>query len=104
MDIDYSESLAEQGPKNPRVVDQKGNETKLSDYQKTKLYDQAKKLRSEIEGSLCSKEECRTPTDQSVRKMIHSEFKAKEKVEEFKKVMKAIGADPRDYNVERFRR
>jgi hypothetical protein len=91
-------------PRDPIVVDVRGNPTKLSDYQKNHFHSEAKKLQDEIKGSLCSRDECRNPTDRNVQKMLKSEFPISQKIEGFKKRMQALGADPREYNVEKFRR
>lgn len=90
----------QQGP----VVDAKGNKQTLSSYQKNELYRKARDLKLDIEKSLCTKTETRIPNEKNVQKMLHSEFKIEHKVNEFKQIMKAIGADPKDYNVERLRR
>jgi len=92
--------VSQQGP----VVDTKGNKQVLSSYQKNELYRKARDLKLDIEKGLCSKTESRIPTDKNVQKMIHSEFKIAPKIDEYKKIMKAIGADPKDYNTERLRR
>lgn len=88
----------------PNIVDEKGNPINLTDRQKNALYSQAKELKQKISDGLCSRDECRIPNDKNVHKMINSEFKNSEKVETFRKAMKAIGADPKDYNIERWRR
>lgn len=87
----------------PKVVDKKGNPTILKSYQKNGLYDKAKKLKEEIRDNLCNKDECDYPTERNVKKMIHSEFGVQAKIEEYKKCMKAIGADPKDYNIDKLR-
>jgi len=92
------------GARGDKLVDRTGAPTVLKTYQKNGLYSKAKKLRSEISEGLCGKEECSSPTDKNVNKMIHSEFRLNPKIEEYKKCMKAIGADPRDYDVNRLRR
>lgn len=92
--------VSQQGP----VVDKQGNKQNLSSYQKNELYRKARDLKLQIEKGICSKTETRIPNEKNVQKMLHSEFKIHNKIEEFKKTMKAIGADPKDYNVERLRR
>ena len=89
---------------NRRIVDERGNETSLSAYQKNKLYEKANRLRENIKETVCTREECRNPTDKNVQKMLNGEFKIKQDIETFRKSMQAIGADPRDYNVEKLRR
>ena len=85
------------------VVNKQGEHYNLSSYQKNGIYRMARDLRDNIKDSLCSKSECREPTDHNVKKMILSEFKAKKKIREFKDRMKAIGADPKDMDIERMR-
>jgi len=84
--------------------DRCGNTTGLSSRQKNVLYSNAKKLREKIKDGLCKKDECKNPTDYNVRKMIGSEFTLKKDIETFKNSMKALGADPKEYNMERLRR
>ena len=86
------------------VVNKQGEHYNLSSYQKNGIYRLARDLRDNIKDSLCSKSECREPTDHNVKKMILSEFKAKKKIREFKDRMKAIGADEKDYCIDRLRR
>ena len=86
------------------VVNPNGDRINLSTYQRNELYRKARDLKNQIEDSLCTKTETRIPNDRNVQKMLHSEFKVSPKIEEFKKTMRAIGADPKDYNVERLRR
>jgi len=87
-----------------QTVDARGNRIDLSSRQKNALYADARRLRDDIKSSLCSQDECRTPTAKNVEKMMRSEFPMKGRIEGFKKRMEAIGADPKEYNVERFRR
>jgi hypothetical protein len=87
-----------------KITDEKGNEINLSSHQKNSLYSQAKKLESEIKESLCTKDECWTPNHKNVQKMINSEFQANGKIEKFQKAMKALGADPKEFNIEKLRR
>ena len=91
------------GPTGKGVVDIHGNPIKLSSRQKNAIYAKAKKLKSEIKDSLCTFKECQNPSERNVQKMIHGELKNKN-IEAFKKNMKAIGADPKDYNTEKLRR
>ena len=75
-----------------------------SSSKKNEDYRIANKLKEDLRDSLCTHTECDIPNDRNVKKMLYSEFKAKKKVEEFKNRMKSIGADPRDYDVNRLRR
>lgn len=86
------------------IVNTKGDKISLTSYQKNEIYRNAKRIKEGLSDILCTKEECRNPTEQNVKKMLGSEFKAREKIEIFKKSMKAIGADPKDCSAERLRR
>ena len=61
-------------------------------------------MKEQFVHGLCTVRETKEPTDKNVNKMIHSEFALKGKIDKFKQSMKAIGADPKDYNVEKLRR
>jgi len=87
-----------------RIVDERGNECKLTSRQKNALYKQAKELKAKIKGSLCTRDECWDPNERNVKKMINSEFKVSDKIDYFTKAMKAVGADAKDYDIERMRR
>ena len=87
-----------------QITDQNGRPITLSTYQKNEIYNKAKALKEQIRESLCSREETRNPTDRNIDKMQNSEFKIKDKIDRYKKSMQAIGADPKDYDVERLRR
>jgi len=92
------------GHSGPLVVDSHKNPTNLTSYQKNSLYKKAKQLKEQLGDILCTKNECRIPNERNVNKMLHSEFKHKKKVEEYRNCMKAIQADPRDCSTERLRR
>jgi hypothetical protein len=68
------------------------------------VYRNARNLREQIAPGLCTVRETKDPSDKNVQKMIRSEFALKKKIETFKTSMKTIGADPKDYNVEKLRR
>lgn len=87
-----------------RIIDPKGNPIKLTPSQKNAIYKKAKALRETVKSSLCSKTECWKPTEHNVKKMLNQEFKTKKHREAYIKHMKAIDADPGDYNVEGMRR
>jgi len=70
---------------------------------KNKIYRQVKQLKEELKGALCTKEECRNPTDRNIQKMIHNELK-NPKTRAYQMAMRAIGADPKDCSTERLRR
>ena len=80
----------------PNIVDPQGRPLNLSSYQKNELYRKAQNLKQQIRDAICSRDETRIPNERNVDKMINSEFKNSSKVEEFKKSMQAIGADPSD--------
>lgn len=92
--------ISQQGP----VVDAKGNRQILSSYQKNELYRKARDLKEEITKGMCSIRETKQPTEKNVNKMLNSEFKLGSKMNEFRKSMEAIGADPKEYSTEKLRR
>lgn len=92
------------GPTGNGVVDIGGNPQRLSSYQKNSFYGQAKQLKGEIKEALCTKDECKNPTDRNINKMRRGEEAVKKKIEKFKKCMQIINASPKEYNVEKLRR
>jgi hypothetical protein len=98
----YEKIFGHSGPL--KILDAQKNPTRLSSFQKNSLYKKAKQLKTELSDILCTKTECDIPNEHNVNKMLHSEFKNKKKVEEFKNCMKAIGADSRDRDPEKLRR
>ncbi len=70
---------------------------------KNRLYAQARALKEGLRDSLCTRSECWNPVEKNIKKMIHNEMK-NPKVQAFKMAMQAIGADPKDCNVESLRR
>ena len=86
------------------VVDAKGNRQILSSYQKNELYRKARELKEQIAKGMCSIRETKQPTEKNIKKMLNSEFKLGNKMNEFRKSMEAIGADPKDYSTEKLRR
>lgn len=87
-----------------KLVDPRGNPTTINSRQKNAIYHRAKELREQIKDGLCTRRELNNPTDRNVHKMIHGEMANTKKVEEYKKCMEAIGADPGDMSVEKLRR
>ena len=87
-----------------QIVDRNGNPQTLSSYQKNKIYQRARELQNEIYEGMCTKDECWNPTDYNCEKMIRKEFPLKDKIAEYKRCMKAIGADPKDLDTEKLRR
>ncbi len=86
------------------IVNTNGDKIKLRSWQKNEIYRKARELRAEIKEQICTRNECNDPSDRNVQKMLHSEFKAKKAIQQYKQSMKAIGADPKDVDVERLRR
>lgn len=92
------------GHSGPKTVDKNKNPTSLSSYQKNSLYKKARQLKEQLGDILCTKNECNIPNERNVKKMLYSEFKHKDKIEEYRNCMKAINADPKDISTERLRR
>ena len=88
----------------PIVTDRHGNPIRLTSYQKNEIYRRAKDLKVQLADKLCTRQECSKATPERVNKMLNSEFKVAPQMEYFKKSMQAIGADPKDIDVERIRR
>jgi phosphoketolase len=72
-------------------------------YHKNKVYKQAKELRDKLRDILPTKDEHWNPTRENVNKVLTRELK-NPKIESFQLAMKSLGADPKDYNIERIRR
>lgn len=88
----------------PRIVDRQGREVKLTTSQKNQIYRNAKNLGEALRDKMCTKRECSKATPERVNKMLNSEFRSGQQMETYKKSMQAIGADPKDCDVERLRR
>ena len=86
------------------VVDKHGNPAKLSSYQKNEIYRRAKSLKERLSEKMCTKVECSHATPERVKKMLNSEFRAHHEMDYYTKSMQAIGADPKDADIERIRR
>ncbi len=104
--IDYSERLEPMHDPRPqtKIVNRDGREIKLTVQQQNALYRQAKEIRSKLPDQLVSKNDTHKTEGDAIKKMLGSEFKQHGNIEYMKKAMKAIGADPRDYDTERMRR
>lgn len=89
---------------NVRIVNPKGQEIKLTSYQKNEIYRRAKAMKESLSDKLCTKRECRNATPENVKKMLNSEFKSSTQMDIYKKSMQVIGADEKDCDVERLRR
>ena len=86
------------------VLDDNGKKIdKITVYHKNKIYKQAKELRENLHNNMCTKSECWNPTDRNIQKMIKNELKNPH-TRAYKMAMQAIGADPKDYDVEKLRR
>lgn len=84
-----------------RIVDERGRPITLSTYQKNALYNRAKELRGQIKESLLTKDEMWVPSQHNVAKFRQREGNPimTKKIEEYRKCMEAIGADPRDRGI-----
>ena len=86
------------------IVNPKGEAIKLNDRQKNEIYRKAKVLKESLKDKLCTRNECAKATPYSINKMLNSEFKTSGQMDLYNKSMRAIGADPKDADVERLRR
>ena len=86
------------------VKDKHGNKIKLNSRQKNVLYKQAREIKAGLPNSMCTRSETHRTDDHVVSKMLRSEFKEKGNIEKFQKIMKSLGADPKECNTERLRR
>jgi len=100
--IDFGHNSLKSIPDVSILID--GKRTEVNSNIKNKLYRRAKHLKETIKGGLCTKSECWKPNETNVRKMLNTEFKLQGHVEAFTKAMQVIGADPKDFDVERMRR
>lgn len=89
-----------------QVVDPRGRPVGLSTYQKNALYNRAKELKRDIKDSLLTKDELWRPTQTNIDKFRKREGHTgmTKKIEEYRKCMEAIGADPRDSRIESHRK
>ena len=86
------------------LVDDNGKKIdKVTTRHKNKIYKQAKQMGEGLRHDLCTKDECRNPTDKNVQKMLKNELQNPH-TRAYKMAMQAIGADPKDCDVERLRR
>ena len=104
--IDYSErEVPIHDPRPPvRLVNREGRPITLTTQQKNALYRQAKAIRETLPDRLVSRNETHHTEGRAIQKMLGSEFKAHGQIKYMKECMKAIGADARDYDIERQRR
>jgi cell fate (sporulation/competence/biofilm development) regulator YmcA (YheA/YmcA/DUF963 family) len=104
MSIDKGEYEIEKESKHKdKIVDPQGNEIRLTARQKNEIYAKAKYLKEKVRDHLCTRKEAWEPTDYNVKKM-GQELKAAPLFEDYKRHMRAIGADPRYISTERLRR
>ena len=85
---------------------QNGEEiARLTAREANPLYARAKILKEQIRSALLSQAEMENATDKNVNKFIKTEgtIEHTNKVEEFKRIMTAIGADPTDISTEKMR-
>ncbi len=76
----------------------------MDTVEKNRLYKRARDLRVQIQGAMCTRDECWHPDKMDVQKMVHSEFKMHPKMSEYTEIMKKIGADPKDCSTEALRK
>lgn len=87
-----------------QLIDDDGKKIdKVTFHHKNKIYKQAKQMKEDLKHVLCTKDECRDPTDRNVQKMLKNELQNPH-TRAYKMAMQAIGADPKDCEVERLRR
>ena len=86
------------------IKNERGEQIKLTSYQKNALYKQAKDLERKIAPSLSSRKEMRSGSDRDVNKHIQQEQSTSNDQTKYRKIMRAIDSDPKDRNLERFRR
>lgn len=86
------------------LVDDDGKKiNKVNTYHKNKIYRQAKQLREVLRDTLPTKSEHWNPSEKNVQKVLHQELRNPQ-IQSFKMAMQAIGADPKDYNIEKIRK
>ena len=90
--------------KKTQIVDKHGRPQKLTSYQKNKIYERARELKAELKEKMLTHNECWNDSDHNVKNMVRREFPLKDKIAEYKRCMKAIGADPNDIDTEKIRR
>lgn len=88
----------------PKIVDRNGRPITLTSAQKNEIYRNAKRIKEQLSDKMCTRNECARATPENVNKMLNSEFKSSKQMDVYVKSMQAIGADPKDADVERIRR
>lgn len=89
-----------------KIISDKGEIDRLTDFQKNDLYARAKVLKEKIREALLSQSELDIASPENVQKHIRGESTQghTKAVEDFRNIMKKLGADPKDYSVEELRR
>lgn len=105
--VDYSENESIPGENKKQditLIDDDGKPiNRVTSFHKNKIYKQAKQLREDLRDDLCTRSECWDPNDRNVQKMIRNELK-NPRTRAYKMAMQAIGADPKDCDLEKLRR
>ncbi len=87
-----------------KIVGPSGDPINLSNRQKNFIYSQAKALKGDIRDSMCTHTETMIPNEANVKKMHDREFKSSKNREKYNKMMRSIGADPKDCSTEELRK
>lgn len=92
--------------KKVEVISDAGEITRLTDNQKNVFYARAKLLKEKIRSALLSMAESHDASEHNVLKHLKTEStpEHQKNVEEFRNLMIALGADPKDFSVEKLRR
>lgn len=77
----------------------------VSVHQRNEMYRQARGLREEIRHGLITKSQHWNPSDSNVKEFMAREGSKgmAEKISLFKSIMKNVGADPKDWDIEKLR-
>ena len=100
-----NDPLTDKGPKETLTIkDKNGRTTSLSNYQKNALYSQAKDLREKISRGMLTKTEAWRADSHDCHLMKNREWSLKEDMTKYNKIMRALGADPKECSTEELRR
>lgn len=88
----------------PQVVNKYGDPIKLSTYQKNMLYKKAREIKESMKDKMCTRFETHRTDERTVNKMLHSEFANHDKMKEHNQIMRALGADVREADLNNHRR
>lgn len=99
-------TFSKQKDERPRVLDSDGREVTNNIRAKNSMYGEAKHLKEEIRGMLCSMDECWKPTKKNVDSMLSREMspRGKQLIERYTNLMRAQGAPRSECGVEGLRR